>query len=44
MYMVVYPTLFLVYLTEDVELEIALCKAYNRFMSEACSNDGNRLR
>ena len=41
---VVYPTLFLVYLTEDVELEIALCKAYNRFMSEACSNDGNRLR
>ena len=41
---IVYPTLFLVYLTEDVELEIALSKAYNRFMSEACSNNGNRLR
>ena len=41
---VVYPTLFLVYLTDDVELEIALSKAYNRFMSEACSNDGHRLR
>jgi uncharacterized protein len=41
---VVYPTLFLVYLTEDVELEIALCRAYNRFMSEACLKDRNRLR
>lgn len=41
---VVYPTLFLVYLTDDVELEIALCKAYNRFLSEACSKVGDRLR
>jgi hypothetical protein len=30
-----YPTPFLVYLTDDVELEIALCRAYNRFMSGA---------
>ena len=29
---VIYPTLFLVYLTDDAELEIALCKAYNRWM------------
>lgn len=41
---VVYPTLFLVYLTDDVGLEIALCKAYNRFLNEACSKAGDRLR
>ena len=41
---VVFPTLFLVYLTDDVELEVALCRAYNRWMSEACSKGGDRLR
>jgi len=41
---VVYPTLFLVYLTDDVGLEIALCKAYNRFLSAACSKASDRLR
>jgi uncharacterized protein len=41
---VVFPTLFLVYLTDDVELEVALCKAYNRFMSEACASDSTRLK
>jgi predicted TIM-barrel fold metal-dependent hydrolase len=41
---VVYPTLFLVFLTDDAALEIALCKAYNRFVSEACSKTGDRLR
>ncbi|NIO08084.1 MAG: amidohydrolase family protein [Deltaproteobacteria bacterium] len=41
---VVYPTLFLVQLTGDVGLEVALCRAYNRFMAEACSNGHNRLR
>ncbi len=41
---VIYPTLFLVYLTDDVNLEAALCKAYNRFMAEACSRAPNRLR
>jgi uncharacterized protein len=31
---VVYPTLFLIYLTDDVDLEIALCRAYNRFLGQ----------
>jgi hypothetical protein len=29
---VIYPTLFLVYLTDDPKLEVALCRAYNRFV------------
>jgi predicted TIM-barrel fold metal-dependent hydrolase len=41
---VIYPTLFLIYLTDDVRLEVALCRAYNRYMAEACSRGGNRLR
>ena len=41
---VIYPTLFLVYLTDDVELEVALCRAYNRFIAEACSKANGRLR
>ncbi|HEX9879735.1 MAG TPA: amidohydrolase family protein [Candidatus Binatia bacterium] len=41
---VVFPTLFLVYLTDDVALEVALCRAYNRWMSEACARGGERLR
>ena len=41
---VVYPTLFLVYLTDELPLEIALCKAYNRFMSAACSKSDGRLK
>ena len=41
---VIYPTLFLVYLTDDVKLEIALCRAYNRFIAEACSKGKGRLR
>ena len=41
---VVYPTLFLIYLTDDVELEIALCKAYNRFLAQACSRSRGRLK
>ena len=34
---IVYPTLFLVYNTKDHELEIALCRAYNRFLAQACA-------
>jgi hypothetical protein len=30
---VIYPTLFLIYLTDDVNLEIALRKAYNRWLT-----------
>jgi len=41
---VIYPTLFLVYLTDDVELEVALCRAYNRFIAGACSKGKGRLR
>jgi hypothetical protein len=29
---VIYPTLFLVYLTDDAELETALCRAYNSWL------------
>jgi predicted TIM-barrel fold metal-dependent hydrolase len=41
---VIYPTLFLVYLTDDVELEIALCRAYNRWLGQAWAQGGGRLR
>ena len=41
---VVYPTLFLVYLTDDPELDVALCRAYNRFMARAWADSKNRLR
>lgn len=41
---VVYPTLFLVYLTDDLEMEIALCRAYNRFLAEAWARTNNRIR
>jgi predicted TIM-barrel fold metal-dependent hydrolase len=41
---VVYPTLFLVYLTEDVELEVALCQAYNRYLASVWKQSGGRLR
>jgi len=34
---IVYPTLFLVYNTKDRELEVALCRAYNRFLAQACA-------
>ena len=30
---IVYPTLFLVYNTKDAGLELALCRAYNRFLA-----------
>jgi predicted TIM-barrel fold metal-dependent hydrolase len=41
---IVYPTLFLVYNTKDVELEIAMCRAYNRFLASACANSQQRIR
>ena len=40
---VIYPTLFLVYLTEDTELDIALCRAYNRYMWGVHRTGQNRL-
>jgi len=41
---VVYPTLFLVYLTDDVELEITLCRAYNRWLGRAWEQAKDRIR
>jgi predicted TIM-barrel fold metal-dependent hydrolase len=41
---VIYPTLFLVYLTDDALLETALCRAYNRWLANACSKSNGRLR
>ncbi len=41
---VIYPTLFLVYLTDDAELETALCKAYNSWLADACNNSNGRLK
>jgi uncharacterized protein len=41
---IVYPTLFLVYNTRDAGLELALCRAYNRFMANACAQAGERVK
>jgi len=41
---VVYPTIFIAYLTDDVALEVGLCRAYNRFMADTCGKDAERLR
>src|SRR6476659_5277751 len=41
---IVYPTLFLVYNTEDKELEVALCRAYNRFLAQACAQSSGRMK
>ena len=41
---IVYPTLFLVYLTDDPDLDVALSRAYNRFMAQACAQSHNRIR
>jgi predicted TIM-barrel fold metal-dependent hydrolase len=41
---VIYPTLFLVYLTDDPALDVALCRAYNRYLADACSKGKGRLR
>jgi uncharacterized protein len=41
---IVYPTLFLVYNTKDTELEVALCRAYNRFLAQACVQSGGLMK
>ncbi|HZH84217.1 MAG TPA: amidohydrolase family protein, partial [Phototrophicaceae bacterium] len=41
---IVYPTLFLVYNTKDRELEVALCRAYNRFLAQACAQSSGRMK
>ena len=41
---VVYPTLFLAFLTEDPGLDLALAQAYNRFLAQAYEKSGGRIR
>ena len=41
---VVYPTLFLAYLTHDAAYEVALCKAYNRFMANVYAESEGIIR
>ena len=41
---VVFPTLFLIYITDDTALEVALCRAYNRFLAQACAKSNGRVR
>ena len=41
---VIFPTLFLVYLTDDPQLDVALCRAYNRFVADACAKYSDRLK
>lgn len=41
---VIYPTLFLIHVTDDSKLQIALCGAYNRFLAEVYRTSNNRLR
>jgi predicted TIM-barrel fold metal-dependent hydrolase len=41
---IVYPTLLLAYVTHDVDLEVAICRAYNRYMARAWRDAGDRLR
>ena len=41
---VIYPTLFLIDVTDDTNLQIALCGAYNKFLGEVYGQSNNRLR
>lgn len=43
-YQVIYPTLFLAFLTHDVDLEVALCQAYNRYLASVWSRQPEKLR
>ena len=41
---VVYPTLFLAYLTFDVAYEVELCKAYNRYLADVWEKAEDKIR
>ena len=41
---VIYPTLFLIHVTDDVELQAALCGAYNRYLAQVFHQANGRLR
>ena len=41
---VIYPTLFLIHVTDDAALERALCTAYNRYLAQVFAKAQGRLR
>jgi predicted TIM-barrel fold metal-dependent hydrolase len=41
---VIFPTLFIAHITDDPELDVALARAYNRFMADVWSRGKGRLR
>lgn len=41
---IVFPTLFLALGMQIPEIEVAICRAYNRFMAQACECSAGRLR
>jgi len=41
---VIYPTLFLIHVTDDVELQVALCAAYNQYLAQVFAKSRARLR
>ena len=41
---VIFPSLFLALSPESPEVELALSRAYNRFLAERCGDSGGRLR
>ena len=41
---VIYPTLFLVGVTENPKVEVALKRSYNRWLADRCQQTGGRLR
>ena len=41
---VVFPTLFLIYITDDGALDVAMARAYNRFLAQACAKSGGRMQ
>jgi predicted TIM-barrel fold metal-dependent hydrolase len=41
---VIFPTLFLIYITDDTALDVAMARAYNRFLAQACAKSSGRIR
>ena len=41
---VIYPTMFLRPVTQNLQTELALCRAYNRWLADRCSRSADRLR
>ena len=41
---VIFPTIFIIPLTPRPEIELALCRSYNRWMADCCKQGRDRLR